>query len=178
MLSFWSKPWRRKPAAEYFELSHINDDQKQIGVDSLKHPAGRHLVNTMDPFWVVDMLSKRDNCKLDVKKQYIIEPVNRTIPRDDRCMFDKESLPEIWALEFSNPWCCSFDSQKPPYFLCVDPGKVARIFGVVQNVKVIYITIHTSLDLDPAYILKMGHPKGSQNQITRCTCITVSKVMN
>ncbi|KAF8369562.1 hypothetical protein HHK36_032417 [Tetracentron sinense] len=35
-------------AAEYFELSYTNDDQKQIVVDTLKEYAIKALVNTVD----------------------------------------------------------------------------------------------------------------------------------
>ncbi|GKA76633.1 HIPL1 protein-like protein, partial [Tanacetum coccineum] len=36
---------------------------------------------------------------------------------------DKELLPEIWALGFRNPWRCSFDAERPSYFLCADVGQ-------------------------------------------------------
>ncbi|KVH98881.1 hypothetical protein Ccrd_022890, partial [Cynara cardunculus var. scolymus] len=36
---------------------------------------------------------------------------------------DKELNPEIWALGFSNPWRCSFDSENPSRFICGDIGK-------------------------------------------------------
>ncbi|KAM3713747.1 hypothetical protein ACJW31_01G279800 [Castanea mollissima] len=35
----------------------------------------------------------------------------------------KELQPEIWALGFRNPWRCSFDSERPSYFLCADVGQ-------------------------------------------------------
>ncbi|KAI3842757.1 hypothetical protein MKW98_015424 [Papaver atlanticum] len=48
---------------------------------------------------------------------------NYSIPRDNPYIYDKESLPEIWALGFRHPWRCSFDSERPSYFLCGDSGK-------------------------------------------------------
>ncbi|KAI3971492.1 hypothetical protein MKX01_021552 [Papaver californicum] len=53
-------------AAEYFELSYNNDDQKEIVVDTLRDYAVRALVNTVDhlgsvTFKVTDMLDERVN---------------------------------------------------------------------------------------------------------------------
>ncbi|KAK9276702.1 hypothetical protein L1049_006238 [Liquidambar formosana] len=48
---------------------------------------------------------------------------NYSIPHDNPYSEDKESQPEIWALGFRNPWRCSFDSERPPYFLCADVGQ-------------------------------------------------------
>ncbi|KAI3696546.1 hypothetical protein L1987_79564 [Smallanthus sonchifolius] len=48
---------------------------------------------------------------------------NYSIPRDNPYYEDKELLPEIWALGLRNPWRCSFDSQRPSYFLCTDVGQ-------------------------------------------------------
>ncbi|KAI3858934.1 hypothetical protein MKW98_028667 [Papaver atlanticum] len=48
---------------------------------------------------------------------------NYSIPRDNPYIYDKESQPEIWALGLRNPWRCSFDSERPSYFFCVDSGK-------------------------------------------------------
>ncbi|KAI7726703.1 hypothetical protein M8C21_000268 [Ambrosia artemisiifolia] len=48
---------------------------------------------------------------------------NYSIPRDNPYFEDKELLPEIWALGLRNPWRCSFDSQRPSYFLCTDIGQ-------------------------------------------------------
>ncbi|MCL7037693.1 hypothetical protein MKW94_016028 [Papaver nudicaule] len=53
-------------AAEYFELSYNNDDQKQIVVDTLKDYAVRAIVNTVDHLGsvtskVADMLDERVN---------------------------------------------------------------------------------------------------------------------
>jgi hypothetical protein len=31
--------------------------------------------------------------------------------------------PEIWAYGLRNPWRCSFDSERPSYFLCADIGQ-------------------------------------------------------
>ncbi|MCL7024614.1 hypothetical protein MKW94_020597, partial [Papaver nudicaule] len=48
---------------------------------------------------------------------------NYSIPRDNPYVYDNQSLPEIWALGFRHPWRCSFDSERPSYFLCGDSGK-------------------------------------------------------
>ncbi|KAL4566553.1 hypothetical protein LXL04_030670 [Taraxacum kok-saghyz] len=46
-----------------------------------------------------------------------------SIPKDNPYVTDKELGPEIWALGFSNPWRCSFDSDRPSRFICGDIGK-------------------------------------------------------
>ncbi|KAK9748000.1 hypothetical protein RND81_02G029300, partial [Saponaria officinalis] len=48
---------------------------------------------------------------------------NYSIPKDNPNIEDKELLPEIWALGFHLIWRCSFDSERPSYFLCDDPGQ-------------------------------------------------------
>nr|XP_043617958.1 HIPL1 protein-like [Erigeron canadensis] len=48
---------------------------------------------------------------------------NYSIPRDNPYIQDKDLQPEIWALGFSNPWRCSFDSERPSYFMCADVGQ-------------------------------------------------------
>ncbi|PWA77488.1 catalytic domain-containing protein [Artemisia annua] len=48
---------------------------------------------------------------------------NYSIPRDNPYINDKDLLPEIWALGFSNPWRCSFDAERPSYFMCADVGQ-------------------------------------------------------
>ncbi|KAL5722506.1 hipl1 protein [Ranunculus cassubicifolius] len=48
---------------------------------------------------------------------------NYSIPRDNPYSDDVDLLPEIWALGFRNPWRCSFDSERPSYFLCADVGQ-------------------------------------------------------
>ncbi|XP_052172976.1 HIPL1 protein-like [Diospyros lotus] len=48
---------------------------------------------------------------------------NYSIPRDNPYHEDKELKPEIWALGLRNPWRCSFDSERPSYFLCADVGQ-------------------------------------------------------
>lgn len=48
---------------------------------------------------------------------------NYSIPRDNPYFQDKESQSEIWALGLRNPWRCSFDSERPLYFLCADVGQ-------------------------------------------------------
>lgn len=49
---------------------------------------------------------------------------NYSIPKDNPFYEDHEMLPEIWAMGFRNPWRCSFDSERPSYFLCADVGQV------------------------------------------------------
>ena len=51
---------------------------------------------------------------------------NYSIPRDNPYISDKDLLPEIWALGFSNPWRCSFDAERPSYFMCADVGQVYK----------------------------------------------------
>ncbi|KAI3976018.1 hypothetical protein MKX01_016701 [Papaver californicum] len=46
-----------------------------------------------------------------------------SIPSDNPYYDDKELLPEIWSLGLGNPWRCSFDSERPSYFLCGDCGQ-------------------------------------------------------
>ncbi|BFG26747.1 hypothetical protein CerSpe_130210 [Prunus speciosa] len=48
---------------------------------------------------------------------------NYSIPGDNPFSEDKELQPEIWALGFRNPWRCSFDIERPSYFLCADVGQ-------------------------------------------------------
>ncbi|EXB36669.1 HIPL1 protein [Morus notabilis] len=48
---------------------------------------------------------------------------NYSIPEDNPFSEDKELQPEIWALGFRNPWRCSFDLERPSYFLCADVGQ-------------------------------------------------------
>ncbi|TVU45609.1 hypothetical protein EJB05_05100, partial [Eragrostis curvula] len=50
---------------------------------------------------------------------------NYSIPKDNPFSDDSDLQPEIWALGFSNPWRCSFDSEKPSYFYCGDVGQDA-----------------------------------------------------
>jgi glucose/arabinose dehydrogenase len=47
-----------------------------------------------------------------------------SIPKDNPFADDANLQPEIWALGFSNPWRCSFDSERPSYFYCGDVGQV------------------------------------------------------
>ncbi|KAA8542592.1 hypothetical protein F0562_023744 [Nyssa sinensis] len=48
---------------------------------------------------------------------------NYAIPVDNPYIEDKELQPEIWALGLRNPWRCSFDSERPSYFMCADVGQ-------------------------------------------------------
>ncbi|XP_024969007.1 HIPL1 protein-like isoform X2 [Cynara cardunculus var. scolymus] len=48
---------------------------------------------------------------------------NYSIPRDNPYVEDDDLQPEIWALGLSNPWRCSFDAERPSYFMCADVGK-------------------------------------------------------
>ncbi|KAL5980670.1 hipl1 protein [Asimina triloba] len=48
---------------------------------------------------------------------------NYSIPRDNPYADDSNSQPEIWALGLRNPWRCSFDSDRPSYFVCADVGQ-------------------------------------------------------
>ncbi|PWA73783.1 six-bladed beta-propeller, TolB-like protein [Artemisia annua] len=48
---------------------------------------------------------------------------NYSIPKDNPFTTDDDYEHEIWALGFSNPWRCSFDSENPSRFVCGDNGK-------------------------------------------------------
>ncbi|XP_043718668.1 HIPL1 protein-like [Telopea speciosissima] len=48
---------------------------------------------------------------------------NYSIPKDNPASEDKELQPEIWALGLRNPWRCSFDAERPSYFICADDGQ-------------------------------------------------------
>ncbi|KAF5792760.1 putative quinoprotein glucose dehydrogenase (PQQ, quinone) [Helianthus annuus] len=48
---------------------------------------------------------------------------NYSIPSDNPYIEDKDLQPEIWALGLQNPWRCSFDSERPSYFMCGDVGQ-------------------------------------------------------
>lgn len=48
---------------------------------------------------------------------------NYSIPKGNPYVEDKELQPEIWAVGFRNPWRCSFDSERPSYFMCADVGQ-------------------------------------------------------
>ncbi|EEF52098.1 HIPL1 protein isoform X1 [Ricinus communis] len=48
---------------------------------------------------------------------------NYSTPKDNPFSEDKDLLPEIWALGLRNPWRCSFDSERPSYFMCADVGQ-------------------------------------------------------
>ncbi|MCL7023744.1 hypothetical protein MKW94_016015 [Papaver nudicaule] len=48
---------------------------------------------------------------------------NYSIPKDNPYTDDKDLEPEIYAMGFRNPWRCSFDSERPSYFLCADVGQ-------------------------------------------------------
>lgn len=49
---------------------------------------------------------------------------NYSIPQDNPYSDDKDAQPEIWALGLRNPWRCSFDVERPSYFVCADTGQV------------------------------------------------------
>ncbi|ERN04416.1 hypothetical protein AMTR_s00133p00052350 [Amborella trichopoda] len=48
---------------------------------------------------------------------------NYSIPKDNPFSQDNKSQPEIWALGLRNPWRCSFDLERPSYFVCADVGQ-------------------------------------------------------
>lgn len=52
---------------------------------------------------------------------------NYSIPKGNPYVEDKELQPEIWAVGFRNPWRCSFDSERPSYFMCADVGQVCYL---------------------------------------------------
>ncbi|KAE8674697.1 HIPL2 protein [Hibiscus syriacus] len=48
---------------------------------------------------------------------------NYSIPADNPYSQDEDLLPEIWAYGLRTPWRCSFDSERPSYFMCGDIGE-------------------------------------------------------
>ncbi|XP_030938387.1 HIPL1 protein [Quercus lobata] len=48
---------------------------------------------------------------------------NYSIPKDNPYEEDTGLQPEIWAYGLRNPWRCSFDSERPSYFMCADVGQ-------------------------------------------------------
>ncbi|XP_022994579.1 HIPL1 protein-like [Cucurbita maxima] len=60
--------------------------------------------------------SSEDINKLDLWGNY-------SIPKDNPFVEDQSALPEIWAYGLRNPWRCSFDSERPSYFMCGDVGQ-------------------------------------------------------
>ncbi|KAF5730111.1 hypothetical protein HS088_TW20G00481 [Tripterygium wilfordii] len=48
---------------------------------------------------------------------------NYSIPRDNPFVGRNDSQPEIWTLGMRNTWRCSFDSERPSYFMCGDVGQ-------------------------------------------------------
>lgn len=53
---------------------------------------------------------------------------NYSAPKDNPFSEDKDLQPEIWALGLRNPWRCSFDAERPSYFICADVGQVRVIY--------------------------------------------------
>ena len=52
---------------------------------------------------------------------------NYSAPKDNPFREDPELQPEIWAVGLRNPWRCSFDSERPSYFICADVGQVRTV---------------------------------------------------
>ncbi|KAJ6421734.1 hypothetical protein OIU84_029008 [Salix udensis] len=48
---------------------------------------------------------------------------NYSVPGDNPFSEDEGLEPEIWALGLRNPWRCTFDADRPSYFLCADVGQ-------------------------------------------------------
>ncbi|KAJ6371422.1 hypothetical protein OIU77_001849 [Salix suchowensis] len=48
---------------------------------------------------------------------------NYSVPVDNPFSEDEGLEPEIWALGLRNPWRCTFDADRPSYFLCADVGQ-------------------------------------------------------
>lgn len=67
---------------------------------------------------------------------------NYSVPQDNPYSEEKDLQPEIWALGLRNPWRCSFDSQRPLYFVCADTGQVQRIMNYFH---LLLTSIFTSL---------------------------------
>ncbi|KAL7161541.1 hypothetical protein ACSBR2_042080 [Camellia fascicularis] len=64
-----------------------------------------------------------DNIPSDAEISQLSLWGNYSIPKDNPYTKDKELRPEIWALGLRNPWRCSFDLERPPYFMCADVGE-------------------------------------------------------
>lgn len=58
---------------------------------------------------------------------------NYSIPRDNPYSKGKEAQPEIWAEGLRNPWRCSFDVERPSYFVCADTGQVQMILLLLSS---------------------------------------------
>lgn len=50
---------------------------------------------------------------------------NYSIPADNPFVDDPGLAPEIWASGLRNPWRCSYDVERPSYFMCGDVGHVS-----------------------------------------------------
>ncbi|KAG2326939.1 hypothetical protein Bca52824_009667 [Brassica carinata] len=50
---------------------------------------------------------------------------NYSIPKSNPFQGNADERGEVYALGLRNPWRCSFDSERPDYFLCADVGKVS-----------------------------------------------------
>ncbi|KAL8091547.1 hypothetical protein AgCh_033974 [Apium graveolens] len=64
-----------------------------------------------------------DNMPSDDEVEKLSLYGNYTIPTDNPYKSDNELAPEVWALGFKNPWRCSFDTERPSYFMCGDAGQ-------------------------------------------------------
>ncbi|KAK2979745.1 hypothetical protein RJ640_012665, partial [Escallonia rubra] len=60
--------------------------------------------------------SDEEMVKLGLWGKYSIPPSN---PFSE----DNDLQPEIWARGLRNPWRCSFDAERPSYFVCADVGQ-------------------------------------------------------
>lgn len=67
---------------------------------------------------------------------------NYSIPKDNPYSQEKNLLPEIWAMGVRNPWRCSFDSERPSYFLCADVGEVFT--KIETNIFLFFLIIYDS----------------------------------
>lgn len=56
---------------------------------------------------------------------------NYSIPKDNPFTEDADLKHEIWALGLRNPWRCSFDSERPSYFVCADVGQVCESLCII-----------------------------------------------
>lgn len=55
---------------------------------------------------------------------------NYSIPKDNPYTEDSELQPEIWTYGMRNPWRCSFDAERPDYFMCGDVGQVNHALDI------------------------------------------------
>lgn len=99
---------------------------KIMRLDVNNVPGNNNMLHIRSIFTHMNMEFDLGSCLLDAKAMSQFQLWgNYTIPKDNPFTQDKNMLPEIWAMGVRNPWRCSFDSERPSYFLCADVGEVS-----------------------------------------------------